>query len=84
MWGMNRSTLEDNLKAIKDAGFEGVEMIVPGDSNNFPQTVKQREGRRFAELLPIHFIVKPSFKASISRPISSALGALGFSFRYVR
>src|SRR3972149_6603259 len=32
LWGMNQPTLEDNLKVIKDAGFEGVEMIVPGDS----------------------------------------------------
>ena len=32
MWGMNRPTLEDNLKAIKNAGFEGVEMVVFDDS----------------------------------------------------
>ena len=32
LWGMNKPTLDDNLKAIKDAGFEGVEMIVPDDS----------------------------------------------------
>ncbi len=32
LWGMNRPTLEDNLKVIKDAGFEGVEMIVPNNS----------------------------------------------------
>src|SRR3989304_5179872 len=31
LWGMNKPTLEDNLKAIKDAGFEGVEMQVPDD-----------------------------------------------------
>src|SRR3972149_7967605 len=31
LWGMNKPTLEDNLKVIKDAGFEGVEMIVPDD-----------------------------------------------------
>ena len=32
LWGMNKPALEDNLKAIKDAGFEGVEMKVPDDS----------------------------------------------------
>lgn len=32
LWGMNKPTLEDNLMAIKDAGFEGVEMTVPDDS----------------------------------------------------
>jgi len=32
LWGMNKPTLEDNLKVIKDAGFEGVEMKVPDDS----------------------------------------------------
>lgn len=32
LWGMNRPYLEDNLKVINDAGFEGVEMMVPGDS----------------------------------------------------
>jgi len=32
LWGMNQPTLEDNLKTIKYAGFEGVEMIVPDDS----------------------------------------------------
>ena len=32
LWGMNRPNLEDNFKAIKDAGFEGVEMIVPDDN----------------------------------------------------
>src|SRR3990170_2817657 len=31
LWGMNQPTLEDNLKVIKDAGFEGVEMKVPDD-----------------------------------------------------
>ena len=29
---MNKPTLEDNLMAIKDAGFEGVEMKVPDDN----------------------------------------------------
>lgn len=32
LWGMNQPTLEDNLKVIRDAGFEGVEMKVPNDS----------------------------------------------------
>lgn len=31
LWGMNKPTPEDNLKVIKDAGFEGVEMQVPDD-----------------------------------------------------
>jgi len=29
MWGMDQPTLEDNLKLIKDTGFDGVEMQVP-------------------------------------------------------
>ena len=31
LWGMNQPTLDDNLRVIKDAGFEGVEMKVPYD-----------------------------------------------------
>jgi len=31
LWGMNQPTLDDNLRVIKDAGFEGVEMKVPDD-----------------------------------------------------
>ncbi len=31
MWGMTLPTLEANLHAIKDAGFDGVEMKVPID-----------------------------------------------------
>lgn len=31
MWGMDRPTLEGNLKLIKGAGFDGVEMQVPGN-----------------------------------------------------
>lgn len=141
---MNHPTLEDNLKVIKDTGFEGVEMIVPnnsvvrsrlvallnengldlvaqvraegatadmqiaslekgiGDAAGlnplfvnahcgkdflpFRGFVRGYQGRaqRFTERPAIHFVVNPSFKASISRPISSASGALGFSFRYVR
>ncbi len=32
MWGMEQPTVEDNLKLIKEAGFDGVEMQVPCDS----------------------------------------------------
>jgi len=32
MWGMDQPTVEDNLKLIKEAGFDGVEMQVPCDS----------------------------------------------------
>ncbi len=35
-------------------------------------------------IVTIYFVFKPSFKASISRMISSASEALGLSFRYVR
>ena len=32
MWGMDQPTLEGNLKLIKDAGFDGVEMQIPCNS----------------------------------------------------
>ena len=31
IWGMERATLEDNLRMIKEGGFDGVEMGVPQD-----------------------------------------------------
>ncbi len=32
MWGMDRPVLEDNFNLIKDAGFDGIEMQVSGNS----------------------------------------------------
>ncbi len=47
MWGMSYPTLEANFRAIKEAGFDGVEMVTPREAD------KRKEVRRLLDDLDL-------------------------------